>query len=173
MDERFPAALPTPTGELRLLGDAEIERALAASRASPRRRVILPFHASHAEPLHRMLNAMQPDSYVRPHRHLEPPKAEAWLVLRGAAALFTFEDDGRVREAVQLTAGREPFGVDLAPGVYHTVIARAPDTVLYEVKPGPYSAADDKAFAPWAPPEGDPDAPTYMASLLAELGRRA
>jgi hypothetical protein len=39
--------------------------------------------------------------------------------------------------------------------------------VCFEVKPGPYSAANDKDFAPWAPREGDTGAATYLAALLA------
>jgi hypothetical protein len=30
----------------------------------------------------------------------------------------------------------------------------------------PYSASDDKDFASWAPREGDPGAPDYLAMLL-------
>jgi cupin fold WbuC family metalloprotein len=112
-----------------------------------------------------MLNAVQPDSYVRPHRHLDPPKAEAWIVLRGALVFFTFEDDGQVRDCFLLAAHGPRFGVDLAPGIYHAFLALKPDTVLYEVKPGPYAPENDKAFAAWAPEEGSPDAPAYLAEL--------
>ena len=155
-----------------LLTEAAVQTAIEHARSSPRRRVIAPYHKSHADPLHRMLNAVQPDSYIRPHRHLDPPKSEAWILLRGALAFFTFEDDGRVRDCLRVAAGGDPFGVDLAPGVYHAFIALEPDTVIYEVKPGPYAAADDKAFAPWAPPEGSPDVSRYMAELRAEFTRR-
>ncbi len=47
--------------------------------------MIQPFHKQNSDTLHRMLNAVQPDSYVRPHRHLDPPKAEAWILLQGVA----------------------------------------------------------------------------------------
>jgi ribosomal-protein-alanine N-acetyltransferase len=38
--------------------------------------------------------------------------------------------------------------------------------VLYEVKTGPYAAISDKAFAPFAPAEGTPEAETYRLALL-------
>ena len=38
--------------------------------------------------------------------------------------------------------------------------------MCYEVKPGPYSAANDKDFAPWAPREGEPGVAAYLESLL-------
>ena len=165
-------ALDPPTGDFAIISRGVVATSVAYSRESPRRRVIQPFHRSAADPLHRMLNAVQPDSYVRPHRHLEPPKAEAWIVLQGALVFFTFEDDGAIRDSVRLSAGGEKFGVDLAPGVYHAFVALEPDTVIYEVKTGPYSELDDKAFASWAPREGQAEAVAYMRTLLALHGRR-
>jgi cupin fold WbuC family metalloprotein len=172
MTDSSRKALAAPTTELALLSQRGLEQAVEYSRRSSRRRVIQPFHRSAADPLHRMLNAVQPDSYVRPHRHLDPPKAEAWIVLRGAVAFFTFDDDGKVRDCMRLAAGGELFGVDLVPGVYHGFIALEADTVIYEVKTGPYRESDDKAFAPWAPAEGDAGAEAYMQELLAVFRAR-
>jgi cupin fold WbuC family metalloprotein len=169
----FPRALDPPPGDLALITSALVQHAVETSRESPRRRVIQPFHKSDTDPLHRMLNAVQPDSYVRPHRHLDPPKAEAWILLRGALVFFTFEDDGRIRDAIRVAAGSDCFGVDLTPGIYHSFVALEPDTVIYEVKPGPYEPASDKAFAPWAPAEGSPDAPAYMRALLSHWEARS
>ena len=173
MSQPYPRALPAPSGDLTLISNELVSTTLEHSRTSPRGRVIQPFHKTASDPLHRMLNAVQPGSYIRPHRHLDPPKAEAWILLRGAAAFFTFEDDGRVRDCVHLDAKGDLFGVDLVPGVYHSFIALEPDTVLYEVKTGPYSELTDKAFAPFAPAESAPEATAYMESLLSEHWRRA
>jgi len=168
MDDPDDKALEPPdAGELALIDEALLARAVARSRTSRRRRIIQPFHRTADDPLHRMLNAVQPESYVRPHRHLDPPKAEAWVLLRGSLAFFTFEDDGRVRDCLRLGAPGDPIGVDLQPGVYHAFVALEPDTVIYEVKPGPYVTETDKAFAPWAPEEGDPAAGAYVEGLLA------
>lgn len=172
MSPPFPRALAAPEGDLVVLSRPLVERVAEASRSSPRQRIILPFHKSDDDPLHRMLNVIQPGSYVRPHRHLEPPKSEAWVVLRGALAFFTFEDDGRVRDCLSLEAGGERFGVDLAPGIFHGLFALALDTVIFEVKNGPYAPSNDKAFAPWAPEEGSPEAASYLERLREEYRRR-
>jgi cupin fold WbuC family metalloprotein len=160
-------ALDPPSESLAVLDHDLLERTVRYARESPRRRVIAPFHRSEQEPLQRMLNAIQPDSYVRPHRHLDPPKAEAWIVLRGALLFFTFHDDGQIDRQLVVRAQGPCFGVDLVPGVYHSFIVLEPDTVIYEVKNGPYQATSDKAFAPWAPVEGSAAAQPYMRSLLA------
>ncbi len=165
-------ALDPPPGDLALLSHELMEAALARSRVSARRRVILPLHKEAGDTLHRMLNAVQPGSYIRPHRHLTPPKAESFVVLRGALAFFTFEESGAVRDSVRLEAGESPFGVDLSPGLYHAFVALAPDTLIFESKPGPYVASTDKDFAAWAPEEGSPQAAAYLDGLLQEYARR-
>lgn len=142
-----------------------LNQACELSRQSPRRRIIAPFHKSDADPLHRMLNVAQPDSYVRPHRHLDPPKAEAWVLLAGALLFFTFTEDGTIDHCVRAEAGGEVFGVDLVPGIFHSFVALEPDTTVYEVKTGPYTASNDKTFPAWAPAEGTPEAALYLSQL--------
>jgi len=132
-----------------------------------------PLHRSQSATLHRMFNAVQPDSYVPPHRHLDPPKAEAWVILRGAVAFFTFDDQGAISECLEVRAGGDVFGVDLEPGVYHTFFALEPDTVVYEVKDGPYAPTTDKAFPAWAPLEDTPEASGYLTWLKAEFAQRS
>jgi cupin fold WbuC family metalloprotein len=168
-----PRALPAPSGPISWLSQDLLQGAITASRSNPRRRVIQPFHRSQSATLQRMFNAVQPDSYIPPHRHLDPPKAESWIVLRGALAFFTFDEQGAISECLEIRAGGEIFGVDLEPGVYHTFFALEPDTVVYEVKDGPYSPATDKAFAEWAPGEGTPEAGDYLAKLAAEFNQRS
>jgi cupin fold WbuC family metalloprotein len=172
MSQPYKLALPPPTSALTVLGTDLVANAVAYSRQSPRRRVIQPFHKTDGDTLHRMFNAVQPDSYIRPHRHLDPPKAEAWIVLSGALAFFTFEDDGRVRDCLRIAASGPAFGVDLIAGVFHTFIALEADTLIYEVKPGPYAPATDKDFAAWAPAEGAPAAAEYRGALLREFEKR-
>lgn len=166
-------ALAAPSGDLNWIDEPTLQRAVDYSRTSPRRRVIQPFHKDASDPLHRMLNAVQPDSYIRPHRHLDPPKPEAWILLRGTLVFFTFDDAGNITHSMELAANGERFGVDLSPGIFHTFIARAPDTVIFEVKSGPYSEASDKTFAPWAPEEGAADVARYMQGLLDAHEQRA
>jgi len=168
-----PRALSAPTGSLCWLTKDLLEGAITTSQSSPRRRMMQPLHRSQSATLHRMFNAVQPDSYVPPHRHLDPPKAEAWVILRGAVAFFTFDDQGAISECLEVRAGGDVFGVDLEPGVYHTFFALEPDTVVYEVKDGPYAPTTDKAFPAWAPLEDTPEASGYLTWLKAEFAQRS
>ena len=89
-------------------------------------------------------------------------------MLRGELACFVFDDKGVVRERYIL--GRAGLtGIDIQPGVWHTVAPLGESAVCFEVKPGPWDPATDRELAPWAPREGDAHAPAYLAALLAEL----
>jgi len=160
-----PRALAAPGTGTTLITTNLIRQAVEASRRSPRKRIILPLHKNPKSSLHRMLNALQPYSYVRPHRHFQPPKAESVIVLQGAMLCFIFSPAGQVEQIYTLAAGSTHFGVDSEPGVYHTFLALEQDTVLFEAKPGPYTQSSDKDFASWAPEEGTPEAESYMEYL--------
>ena len=164
-------ALDPPEGPAVVLTSDLIATAVEASRLSPRRRIILPFHRRPDENLHRMLNAIQPGSYIRPHRHLFPPKPESIVLLRGSIHFVIFGDAGQVQSHFILSAGSANFGVDIQPGIYHTFFALEPDTVLFEVKPGPYDEKTDKDFAPWSPAEDDAEASTFLGGIMNEIGR--
>jgi cupin fold WbuC family metalloprotein len=135
--------------------------------------VILPLHPSHRDTLHRMLNACQPGTYIQPHRHLSQPKAESIVVRHGAIGFVLFDEGGRITGEHLLRAGTEHFGIDLHPGVYHTFVVLEPDTVLFEVKPGPYQEATDKAFATWAPIEGAVEARQFLGTLVSRFTLRS
>jgi hypothetical protein len=48
--------------------------------------------------------------------------------------------------------------VELATGSYHTLVALEPNTVMFELKQGPYQPASDKDFMAGFPLEGTPEA---------------
>jgi cupin fold WbuC family metalloprotein len=168
----FPLALPAPGTPVTILSQALMQEVIAQSRLSPRRRIICPFHQSAGDSLHRMLNAIQPHSYIPPHRHLNPPKAESIVVLQGSIGYLTFSDLGAVEQMHVLGANRPAFGVDTQPGIFHTFLSLEEDTVLFEVKPGPYEKASDKDFAPWAPREGSDGAKAYLDQLYRLCGKK-
>ena len=115
-----------------------------------------------------MLNFLQSGSYARPHFHPAPENIEHIVVVKGAGGFITFDDQGVVKTAHRLVAG-DPAGslIDIEQGLWHTFIPLADDTVILEIKRGPYNAEKDKKFAPWAPEESAPEAPEYLRRLVA------
>jgi cupin fold WbuC family metalloprotein len=157
------------SASVQLIDDALLEATLARARTSPRGRINHNFHSELAPNPSRFLNAWTRGSYAAPHRHLLVPKPESFIMLRGELAVFLFDDEGRVTEHFIL--GRDGLiGIDVAPGIWHTVAVISETAVCYEVKPGPDDAATDKQFAPWAPREGDATAAEYLKQLLESVG---
>lgn len=161
----YPMALSPPATPVVPITETLLADTVAASRESPRGRIIQPLHKRGGDSLQRMLNALQPGSYIRPHRHAVD-RGESLIVLSGTLLYLVFNDKGEVEQALRLKAGSAQFGVDIDGGVWHCFMALEPDTVLFEIKPGPYDAQADKGFAPWAPEEYSPEAGTYLESLL-------
>lgn len=141
-----------------------------AARRSPRRRVHRNFHPGDDYPAHRLLIAMEPDSYVPPHRHLSPAKDETLLILRGSLGVVFFDALGKAERSFVLQAGGERLGVDIPHGVYHTVLALEPGTVFFEAKAGPYVPVSAEERAAWAPQEGAAGVPAYLAGLRERCG---
>jgi len=156
---------------VQVLDEALVERLLARARTLPRLRTNHNFHSSMEENPHRFLNVMVRGTYIAPHRHLEPPKSESFLVLRGEVAFFVFDEDGEITRVEVL--GRGKMGIDIGPGIWHTLAVLSAEAVCYEVKPGPYLASNDKDFAGWAPREGAAGAAEYLERLVASVKGRA
>jgi cupin fold WbuC family metalloprotein len=129
--------------------------------------MILPFHSDGSDVHQRMLNAIQPGSYIRPHRHHHPPKSETIVILQGALKYVVFDDRGAIEEVFMLSSDGLIAGIDTEPGVFHTFLAVRPNSVVFESKTGPYDPASDKDFAPWAPAEEDKEsARVYLEDLI-------
>ena len=158
----------TTTGSFRIVDDALMDQVRDQARGSQRRRAVHRFHR-YEEPVQRMLNAIEPESYVRPHKHESPDKIEAFLALRGRAAVVIFEADGAVREVVLIAARGGTRGVEIGPRTYHSVISLESGTVLFEIGEGPYQPETHKHWAPWAPEEGTSEGNAYLDGLRKSL----
>jgi cupin fold WbuC family metalloprotein len=155
--------------EVKLISASLFDTVAALAETSPRLRMNHNFHSDPADNPHRFLNVLLRGTYIRPHRHFAPPKSESFLVLEGRADVILFDNDGAITARYQLGADSPEgrlWGVDISPGVWHTILARTRRVVCFEVKPGPWAAANDKEFATWAPAETDPDAAAYGRVLL-------
>lgn len=139
------------------------------AKAAPRKRMNHNFHQTADDLLNRMLNAMEPGTYVCPHKHENPDKREAFIVLRGSFLIVEFDEEGNITDHTILNREKGILGIEIPPKVYHMLICLEPDSVLYELKDGPYNPANDKIFAPWAPLEGSPEAARFIKNVTEKL----
>lgn len=145
--------------------ESDLRRLTEAASASPRLRAHLLMHDGHADQVQRLLIAAQPGTYVRPHLHSQ--SWELLALLRGAGRVFRFEAGGVVESVTEMREGAAVL-VQIAPGTPHGFAATAPDTVLVEIKPGPYRPNE---FLDWAPEEGTPEAERFVVwSCRAQAG---
>lgn len=133
------------------------------------------FHAHYADPVQLLANSIGINSYIRPHRHALDPRSECLIALKGCFALIVFDDQGLVVDAIKFESESyvknvSNYGVNISPNIWHTVIALTPDSVLFEVKSGPFDPLKAKEFASWAPAEDSPEAIFYLANLRKSIG---
>lgn len=135
------------------------------ARLSPRLRKNHNIHPHDESRCHRLLNAIEPASYIRPHRHLDPEKDEAFILMSGRLGIVIFDDQGKAVQTVVLSRENGNLAADIPHGSYHTALSLASGTVFYEAKAGPYLPLLDAEKASWAPADDDATAPAYLEEL--------
>ena len=95
---------------------------------------------------------------MRPHRHRRNGSGtgfECFLVLQGAIGLVLFNSEGDIQKLLHLSAKGPTHGIEVAEDQFHTLVA---DSVIFELKQGPYQPAQDKDFLDGFPQEGTAEA---------------
>jgi cupin fold WbuC family metalloprotein len=142
-----------------------LDRISAEARENPRLRKNFNLHAGDDFCCHRLLNAMEPGSYIRPHRHLDPAKDESMVMVRGRMGVLIFDDAGNVRNHVIIGAAGPAVAVDIPHGQFHTVVSLESGTVFFESKAGPYLALTEEEKGGWSPAEGTSEVAGYLIHL--------
>jgi cupin fold WbuC family metalloprotein len=150
---------------MKLITTELLHQLTETARTLPRLRKNHNLHTSDTSRCHRLLNAIEPASYIRPHRHLDSEKDEAFILMSGRLGIILFSDSGDVTETVILSRQGGVLIADVPSGVYHTAVSLEPGTVFFEAKAGPYLPLAEAETAAWAPPEGSGEALQYLEQL--------
>jgi cupin fold WbuC family metalloprotein len=131
---------------------ADLDELKKLALQNPRQRVRLCAHRSPQDNLHEMFIVHTPDCYVRPHKHLG--KAESMAVLEGEVDVVLFNEDGSIRQIIQMGApgSGKIFYQRLSDPIFHTLIIRTPFLVFHESTEGPFRR-ESTIFPKWAPAE--------------------
>ena len=152
------------------VGRLDLDGLVRKAGASPRLRAHLNLHSSFEEPCQRLLNAIEPDSYIRPHSHPDYTTNETLLAVRGRFVLVEFSAAGEVCSTTTFGMGwGEAVICEVAPSEWHTVLSLEPGSVLFEAKAGPFTPQAAKSYASFAPPEEDREAARYLDRLRREV----
>ena len=137
-----------------------------AAATSARKRSHILLHADHQDQVQRLLIALEPDSYVRPHVHNE--QWEMIVLLRGRLDLLIFGPQAELTQRLALSAA-SPV-VQIPRGIWHGGVALESQTLVMEVKPGPYRPNE---FADWGPEEGDAASGAFVRwAKAADVGAK-
>ncbi|HXS28473.1 MAG TPA: WbuC family cupin fold metalloprotein [Steroidobacteraceae bacterium] len=153
---------------MRVFSASVLDDLAARATSSPRRRAHLNVHADAADLVQRFFVAVDRESYIRPHRHLA--KSELAIVVRGAFEVITFDEQGAITGRQSIGAGTALLGFEMPRATWHTLIAREDGSTFLEIKEGPYDPATASEFAPWSPPEGDPESRAFLRRLREMKG---
>ena len=160
---------------MKVFGTDYLNELTAQAQCSLRKRQHRNIHDSYADPCPRLFNAIEPGSYIRPHRHTADPKDELLIAVRGSMALVTFDEQGKVNGVVRFGVDRNgeglAVGAEVPASTWHTVIALEPGCVLLEVKAGPFDPNQPKDLATSGPDEGSPAALAYLDKLTGLVER--
>jgi cupin fold WbuC family metalloprotein len=150
---------------MKLVTHELLRQVTADALKSPRLRKNFNIHPGDGSRCHRLLNAIEPASYIRPHRHLDPEKDEAFILMSGRLGIVQFTADGSVDQIVELSHESGNLAADIPHGTYHTAVSLETGTVFYETKAGPYVPLNEAEKASWAPGDDEAAAADYLESL--------
>ncbi|MGH8539524.1 MAG: WbuC family cupin fold metalloprotein [Stenotrophobium sp.] len=146
-----------------------LDELTARALASPRLRANHNLHEQLADPVQRLAIAMEPDTYVRPHRH--PHTWELLFPLRGRFVVLHFDAQGVVTDRSVLGGGSAIL--ENPAGQWHAVLSLDPGGVIFEVKHGPYQPMGEADYASWSPADGHADRTKLNAWYArAQIGDR-
>lgn len=155
---------------MKVINQQLLDKTTAEAKQSLRLRMNYNFHDELDDPVNRFINAMEPGTYLRPHRHLTPSKDEIFLLLRGRVAVFLFDEEGNILETITLDPSAGVYGAEIGAGVWHGLLVLEPGSVIYEVKQGPFAPLASENFAPWSPAAEDRvGVEKYMESLATTM----
>lgn len=138
------------------------------AQLSPRQRMNHNFHAELSDPIQRLAIAMEPGTYIRPHRHRQ--SWELLTSLRGRFVVLNFDDTGAVIDRSVL--GDDMSVIETPTACWHAVLSLDTGGVIFEVKQGPYVPFREDDFAPWSPPADDDNCRALMDWYRkAEIGQ--
>ena len=159
------------TSPFRRIDQTLFAQVAAEARQHPRLRLNHNFHREQ-DSVQRFLNVLQPGTYVRPHRHRRDGSGtgfECFLVLQGSIGLLLFNGNGEIQHQLHLSATGTTRGIEVDEDQFHTLVALEADSVIFELKQGPYQPTQDKDFLSGFPQEGTPEAAVQEAQWRALL----
>ena len=121
---------------MNLIDNKLLDKVSKQAKESDRLRMNFNFHESLEAPAQRLLNALEPGTILAIHRHEDTD--ETYLILRGELDVIYYDNSKREVSRTRLDPNTGNYGIHIPKGQWHTVEVLTPNTVIFEVKDGPY-----------------------------------
>ena len=154
--------------KVEFIDDTLLSEVADKARQAPRLRINYNFHRTTDEAVNRLLNVMNRGSYLPVHRHLSPDRTESCVVVKGKIGLMIYDDSGREVERRVIGPDCGCYGFDIEAGVWHGLVVLEDNTVLFEVKEGPYAPITSDNIAAWTPAADDAEAVDRFVKALED-----
>ena len=120
-----------------VISQSILDALTAQAKASPRLRMHLDLRNSEDDQSQRILNAIEPGSPERIHRHRHT--SETVVCLRGRVVEEFYDDLERMcTDAIELSPNGPNVAINVPMGQWHSIRALESGTVVLAVKDGPY-----------------------------------
>lgn len=112
------------------------------AKESPRLRMNYNLHEKLDDKVQRLFNAMEPGTIIPFQRHQNT--AETIMLVRGKMKVVLYDDNKNIIEEAILSHVTGNYSVHTPAGVWHCVEILDSNTVMFEVKEGPYAPLADE-----------------------------
>lgn len=120
---------------MKLINKKLINNIVHEAKCSSRLRMNYNFHTELNDKCQRLLNAMEPGTIMPIHHH---KVAEMYILLQGRLKVMIYDDNGNEMESAVLDIKDGKYGIQIPANTWHSLEVYEPDTVIFEVKEGPY-----------------------------------
>ena len=113
-----------------------LDEVSAKAKVNERLRMNYNLHDSLDAKAQRLLNALEVGTILPIHRHRHT--SETYILIRGKIRVMFYNEMGGETESFMLDPLQENYGVHIPAGQWHTLEVLENNTVIFEVKDGPY-----------------------------------
>ena len=125
-----------------LIGDQLFDSLTEQAKASPRLRINYDLRTTPGDSSQRMLNAIEPDSFIPIHRHTK--STECIVLLRGKGVQYLYTSLDKAPGGVILSANGPLRMMVVEKGQWHRFQSLESGTVIFECKDGPYEPISEE-----------------------------
>lgn len=127
---------------MKLINKELLDNITKQAKENSRLRMNYNLHDSLSSKAQRLLNALEPGTIIPIHRH--PYTAETYLLLRGEIRVMYYNDQKEETESIVLDFQTNNYGIHIPAGQWHTLEVLKSESIILEIKDGPYIPLEEK-----------------------------